>query len=164
MRYAQIRKYDVANGPGIRSTIFVTGCTHKCPGCFNQDYQDFAYGDLWTDKETEEIIGYLKDDNVKGLTLLGGEPFQNSKDLAMVLEEIKSQVNKDIWVYSGYRIEEIISNDSRLNLLKLCDVLVDGLFDESLKDLSLKFRGSSNQRILDIRKSLEEKKPIEYKW
>lgn len=162
MRFAQIRKFDVANGPGIRSTIFVTGCIHNCPGCFNKEYQNFKYGDIWTENETKKVISYLKDKSVSGLSLLGGEPFQNSKDLAGVVREIKKEVKKNIWVYSGYTFEEIIQDLDKIELLKECDVLVDGLFVEELKDLTLKFRGSSNQRILDIKKSLENKTPIVY--
>jgi len=160
MRFAQIRKFDVANGPGIRSTIFVTGCTHNCPGCFNKEYQNFKYGDIWTENETKKVISYLKEKSVSGLSLLGGEPFQNSKDLAEIVREIKKEVEKNIWVYSGYTFEEIIEDSEKLDLLSQCDVLVDGLFIEELKDLTLKFRGSSNQRILDIKKSLENKSPI----
>lgn len=156
MRYGQIRKYDVANGPGIRSTIFVTGCSHKCPGCFNEDYQDFKAGNIWTDDETKTIIAYLKDPNVRGLSLLGGEPFENAKDLTQVIKEIKEKVDKEIWAYSGYLYEEILENKAMKGLLEECDVLVDGLFVEDLKDLTLRFRGSSNQRIIDIKKSLEE--------
>lgn len=162
MRFAQIRKFDVANGPGIRSTIFVTGCIHNCPGCFNKEYQNFKYGDIWTENETKKVISYLKEKSVSGLSLLGGEPFQNSKDLAEIVREIKKEVEKNIWVYSGYTFEEIIEDSEKLDLLSQCDVLVDGLFIEELKDLTLKFRGSSNQRILDIKKSLENKSPISY--
>ncbi|MDD7351825.1 MAG: anaerobic ribonucleoside-triphosphate reductase activating protein [Peptoniphilaceae bacterium] len=160
MNYAQIRRYDVANGPGIRSTIFVTGCTHNCYNCFNKEYQDFSYGKAWTEKETREVIEYLKLDEVKGLTLLGGEPFQNEIDLLKVVKDIKKEVQKGIWVFSGYTYEEILKNENKTNLLKECDVLVDGKFVENLKDLSLRFRGSSNQRIIDIKKSLASNKII----
>ncbi|KXA27840.1 anaerobic ribonucleoside-triphosphate reductase activating protein [Peptoniphilus harei] len=155
MNFAQIRKYDVANGPGIRTTIFVTGCTHKCPNCFNEEYQDFNFGDSWTRKETDEVIEDLKLDEVKGLTVLGGEPFQNEVDLLQVLRDIKKEVQKDIWIFSGYTYEEILKDQDKKKLLEECDVLVDGRFVEALKDLSLRFRGSSNQRIIDIKKSLE---------
>lgn len=163
MRFAQIRKFDVANGPGIRTTIFVSGCTHNCPGCFNKEYQNFRYGDVWTQKQTEEVISYLKEDSVSGLSLLGGEPFQSAKDLAEVVKEIKKETDKNIWVYSGYIFEDIIKDEDMLDLLSVCDVLVDGLFVEELKDLTLKFRGSSNQRIIDIKRSLEDKEPVAYK-
>lgn len=160
MNFAQIRKYDVANGPGIRTTIFVTGCTHKCHNCFNEEYQDFNYGDTWTDKETEEVIGYLNLDEVKGLTLLGGEPFQNEVDLLEVIRDIKKEVQKDIWIFSGYTYEEILKDQNKKKLLEECDVLVDGRFVEALKDLKLRFRGSSNQRIIDIQKSLDKNKVV----
>ena len=155
MNFAQIRKYDVANGPGIRTTIFVTGCTHKCPNCFNEEYQDFNFGNPWTHKETDEVIEDLKLDEVKGLTVLGGEPFQNEVDLLQVLRDIKKEVQKEIWIFSGYTYEEILKDKDKKKLLEECDVLVDGRFVEALKDLSLRFRGSSNQRIIDIKKSLE---------
>ncbi|WP_195444982.1 anaerobic ribonucleoside-triphosphate reductase activating protein [Peptoniphilus harei] len=155
MNFAQIRKYDVANGPGIRTTIFVTGCTHKCPNCFNEEYQDFNFGNPWTRKETDEVIEDLKLDEVKGLTVLGGEPFQNEVDLLQVLRDIKKEVQKEIWIFSGYTYEEILKDQDKKKLLEECDVLVDGRFVEALKDLSLRFRGSSNQRIIDIKKSLE---------
>ncbi len=161
MRYAQIRKYDVANGTGIRTTIFVSGCTHNCKNCFNQLYQDFNYGEIWTDEQTQEIISYLKEDTISGLSVLGGEPFQNAEDLTEVLRDIKKEVSKDIWIWSGYTYEEIISDEVKKNLLKECDILVDGRFVEKLKDLSLKFRGSSNQRIIDVKKTLESDKIVE---
>lgn len=160
MNFAQIRKYDVANGPGIRTTIFVTGCTHKCPNCFNEEYQDFNFGNPWTHKETDEVIEDLKLDEVKGLTVLGGEPFQNEVDLLQVLRDIKKEVQKEIWIFSGYTYEEILKDQDKKKLLEECDVLVDGRFVEALKDLSLRFRGSSNQRIIDIKKSLEANKVV----
>lgn len=160
MNFAQIRKYDVANGPGIRTTIFVTGCTHKCHNCFNEEYQDFDFGDPWTQKETDEVIEDLKLDEVRGLTILGGEPFQNEVDLLQVLRDIKKEVQKDTWIFSGYTYEEILKNDNKKKLLEECDVLVDGRFVEALKDLSLRFRGSSNQRIIDVQKSLESNEVV----
>ena len=114
-------------------------------------------------RNTEEVISYLKEDSVSGLSLLGGEPFQSAKDLAEVVKEIKKETDKNIWVYSGYIFEDIIKDEDMLDLLSVCDVLVDGLFVEELKDLTLKFRGSSNQRIIDIKRSLEDKEPVAYK-
>ena len=146
MNFAQIRKYDVANGPGIRTTIFVTGCTHKCHNCFNEEYQDFDFGDPWTQKETDEVIEFLKLDEVKGLTILGGEPFQNEVDLLQVLRDIKKEVQKDIWIFSGYTYEEILKDEDKKKLLE--------------EDLSLRFRGSSNQRIIDVQKSLESNEVV----
>ena len=155
MRYGQIRQYDVANGVGIRTSIFVTGCTHNCKQCFNTKYMDFNFGELWTKETTNLVIDYLRDDNVSGLTLLGGEPMQNAMELTEIVRDIKKSIKKSIWVYSGYTFEEIIENEDRFELLKECDVLVDGRFVYQLKDLKLKFRGSSNQRIIDIKKTLE---------
>lgn len=162
MRYGQIRQFDVANGEGIRTSIFVTGCTHNCKGCFNKEYQDFSAGEIWTDEETERVIRFLNDPMISGLSLLGGEPFQNAKELSEILREIKGSTDKDIWVYSGYTFEQICKSEEMKNLLILCDVLVDGLFIEEKKDLRLRFRGSSNQRILDVQKSLASGQAIEY--
>ncbi|MDO5040894.1 MAG: anaerobic ribonucleoside-triphosphate reductase activating protein [Peptoniphilus sp.] len=153
MRYGQIRRYDIANGVGIRTSIFVTGCTHKCPECFNEEYQDFNAGSLWTDEETKKVIEYLEDDQVEGLTLLGGEPFQNAQALTEIVKEIKKHSDKSIWAYSGYTYDQIIKDPVKKQLLDLCDVLVDGLFIKELKNLRLKFRGSENQRVIDIKKS-----------
>lgn len=155
MRYGQIRKYDVANGVGIRTSIFVTGCTHNCKDCFNKKYMDFNFGEVWTDETTNLVAEYLKDKNVAGLTLLGGEPMQNAKELLEIVRKIKSVIKKDIWIYSGYTFEEILEDEDRFELLKECDVLVDGRFVLELKDLKLKFRGSSNQRIIDIKNTLK---------
>ena len=150
MRYGQIRRYDVANGPGVRTSFFVTGCSHKCPDCFNQEYQDFSAGQEWTDQETQEIINNLSLEEITGLSILGGEPFQNTEDLFPVVKSIRQKSKKSIWVYSGYSYEELIREPLRKELLGLCDVLVDGLFLKEKKDLRLLFRGSSNQRIIDL--------------
>ncbi len=152
--YAQIRKYDVANGFGIRVSIFCTGCTHKCPGCFNELYQDFNYGKKWTQEQTDLVVEYMKDPAVKGLTLLGGEPFQNTW-LVDVIREVKKQTDKEIWAYSGYIYDKLIQDEDRLEMLKECDILIDGPFIQELKDLKLRFRGSSNQRVIDVKKTLE---------
>ncbi|WP_138159248.1 anaerobic ribonucleoside-triphosphate reductase activating protein [Peptoniphilus catoniae] len=162
MRYGQIREYDIANGVGIRTSIFVIGCTHKCPECFNEEYQDFSAGDIWTDRETEKVIKYLNEDQVEGLTILGGEPFQNTKDLIDIVKEIKKHSNKSIWIYSGYTYEQLIKDPLKKELLGLCNVLVDGLFIKNLKNLKLKFRGSSNQRIIDLDKSKNDKPVLYY--
>lgn len=161
MNYAQIRRYDIANGTGIRVSIFVSGCTHKCPFCFNEEYQDFSFGEQWTDETTDILIKYLKDPVVSGLTLLGGEPMQNIF-LTEILRNVKKFVKKNIWIYSGYTFEQIISDSKKLELLKECDVLVDGLYIHSLRNLKLKFRGSTNQKIIDIHKSLQENRVVEY--
>ncbi len=162
MKYAQIRKYDVANGVGVRTSIFVTGCTHKCFNCFNEEYQDFDFGENWTEKETQRVIEYLKNHHISGLSILGGEPMQNAVDLTSIVKKIKEATEKNIWLWSGYSYEEILKNKNRKALLEEIDVLVDGKFIEDKKDLTLKFRGSSNQRIIDVKKSLEKNTIVNY--
>lgn len=154
MNYGQIRKYDIANGPGIRTSIFVTGCSLNCKNCFNKEYQNSKFGEKWTDQTTKKVIDYLSKDEVTGLTILGGEPFESAKDLLSIIVDIKKQIDKSIWIYSGYTFEYLIENPTCKNLLKEVDVIVDGPFKEAKKDLKLKFRGSSNQRIIDIKESL----------
>lgn len=160
MRYGQIRKYDVANGPGVRTSLFVTGCKHNCFNCFNKDYQDFKAGRLWTGEDRDRLIEYLSLDQVKGLSLLGGEPMENAGELVDIIRDIKQFIKKDIWLWSGFRLEEIMEDEDKLALLREVDVLVDGKFVEKLKDLNLKFRGSSNQRIIDVRASLDSGRPV----
>ena len=156
MRYGQIRQYDIANGPGIRATVFVTGCSRHCVNCFNEEYQDFNAGSEWTAAETERLISYMQDDTNSGLTLLGGEPMENAKDLLALVQAVRRAVpEKSIWVYSGFLYEEILTQPARKALLEACDVLVDGPFVDALKDPGLYFRGSSNQRIIDVAKSRE---------
>lgn len=156
MRYGQIRQYDIANGPGIRATVFVTGCSRRCVNCFNEEYQDFNAGSEWTAAETERLISYLQDDTNSGLTLLGGEPMENAEDLLALVQAVRRAVpEKSIWVYSGFLYEEIQTQPARKALLEACDVLVDGPFVDALKDPGLYFRGSSNQRIIDVAKSRE---------
>lgn len=152
MRYAQIRKYDISNGPGIRSTLFVSGCTHNCKGCFNKDYQDFNYGNQWTKLVEDTFIEFAKDERVKGINILGGEPLQQTmdNDLVNLLSAIKAKTNKPIWLWTGYKIEDVVNSKSIMNILQYVDVLIDGKFEEDKKDLSLMFRGSSNQRIIDM--------------
>ncbi len=154
VRYGQIRQYDIANGPGIRASVFVTGCTRHCVNCFNPEYQDFHAGTEWTEKETALLLQYLRQDTNGGLTFLGGEPMENAADLAALAGSVKAALpNTSIWVYSGFTYEEIVTDPEKRNLLDLCDVLVDGPFVEALKDPGLYFRGSSNQRVIDLAKS-----------
>lgn len=160
MNYAQIRKYDVANGPGIRTTFFLTGCDRNCPNCFNTDYMDFNHGKKWDRDAEKEVISYLKLKEVEGLTVLGGEPFENPLGLLMALRNIKKEVDKSIWVYTGFVFEDLVNIKIARKILEEIDVLVDGEFIEELKDLRLKFRGSSNQRIIDVKKSLINNKVI----
>ncbi len=160
MNYAQIRKYDVANGPGIRTTFFLTGCDRNCPNCFNTDYMDFNYGKKWDEDAEKEVISYLKLKEVEGLTVLGGEPFENPMGLLKALKNIRKEIDKTIWVYTGFVFEDLMNIKIAREILEEIDVLVDGEFIEALKDLKLKFRGSSNQRIIDVKKSLQNNKVI----
>lgn len=164
MNYATFRTHDVANGPGVRVSLFVSGCTHRCPGCFNSEAWDFSYGEAYTEELEEKIIAALAPSYIKGFSLLGGEPFepQNQAVLAPLLERIKSTYpEKTVWCYSGYDFEKHIlpcrigDPSVTKRMIASIDVLVDGRFVEEKKDLSLRFRGSSNQRIIDVRASLE---------
>ena len=158
MNYAQIRKYDIANGPGVRTTIFLTGCTLNCKNCFNKEYQNFHFGKVFDEKAFEEVMDCLSDANISGLSVLGGEPFDNLAGLKEFITKVRANSEKDIWIYSGYTFEELLEKDGAMDVLKNIDVLVDGRFVEDLKDLKLKFRGSSNQRIVDVKRTLEEDK------
>lgn len=158
MNYAQIRKYDVANGEGVRSTLFVSGCNFKCKGCFNKEYQDFNFGNKWNRNIENIFISYIKNSNVRGASILGGEPLSQDNDLLNLVKRIKTETNKTIWLWTGFKIEDL--NDFQKQIVNYVDVLVDGQFVESKKDLRLQFRGSSNQRIIDMPKSREQKKIV----
>ncbi len=164
MYYGEIKKCDIANGEGVRVSLFVSGCTHHCPGCFNQDTWDFDYGKEYTQETEEEILNALAPDYINGLSLLGGEPFepQNQAVLVELLRKVKERYpRKNIWCYSGYLFDKELLSESRARceytdeMLSMLDVLVDGRFVETLKDIRLVFRGSSNQRVIDVQKSLE---------
>lgn len=163
MNYAQIRHYDVANGPGVRASIFVSGCTHNCKNCFNKEAQDFNYGNLYTKEVEDKFMKYVLDDNTKGVSILGGEPLMQTMDdsLLNLLKRIKKETNKEIWLWSGYTYEEAILSEKRREILNYVDVLVDGRFEEENKSLLIKFRGSTNQRIIDLNKTRKEGKIVE---
>lgn len=163
MNYATIKKHDTADGYGVRVSLFVSGCTHHCKGCFNSEAWDFNYGNLYTKETENEIIELLKRDYIRGLSLLGGEPMepQNQAVLIDLIRRVKAELpEKDIWCYSGYTFDYDLAEGGRAHtqftdeILKAIDVLVDGRFVEELKDLKLKFRGSSNQRVIDVKNSL----------
>lgn len=164
MNYADIKQYDVANGVGVRVSLFVSGCTHHCKDCFNKEAWDFHYGNPFTDKEIERIIEYLKPTYVAGLSLLGGEPMEpsNQEALLPLLREVHKQYpEKNIWCYSGYLFDRDIVGDmceksaTTRELLSYIDIMVDGEFIQERKNLKVNFRGSDNQRIIDVKKSLE---------
>lgn len=169
MNYANIKKYDIANGPGVRVSLFVSGCTHHCPGCFNPETWDFNYGEPFDSDVINEILEALEPTYIRGFSLLGGEPFEykNQIGLLPLLREIKNRFpNKDIWCYTGYDFETDILADmakkwsETYEMLSYIDVLVDGEFVEAKKDLALRFRGSSNQRIIQVQESLQQNKVI----
>ena len=163
MKYAKIRKLDVTNGPGIRTTLFVSGCTHNCEGCFNKEQQDFNYGNEFTKETEDEFIELTKARQIRGVNILGGEPMQQVMDdtLLNLLKRIKLETDKPIWLWSGYTFEEIINNRKRAEILREVDVLIDGKFQADKRDIMLKYRGSSNQRVIDVKKSLEQGNIVE---
>ena len=169
MNYATIKYNDIANGKGIRTSLFVSGCTHRCKGCFNSEAWDFSYGQPFTKEIEDKIILSLKSDYIDGLTLLGGEPFEpsNQQVLYPFIKRVKSEFpSKDIWCYTGYLFDKELLTESRAttritkDMLYLIDVLVDGKFIEEQKNISLAFKGSENQRIIDVQKSLKENKVV----
>lgn len=171
MNYADIKIADVANGKGVRVSLFVSGCNHHCKGCFNSQAWDFNYGKEFTEKEIDKILNELDHPYVSGLSLLGGEPleYQNQEGLLPLLKKVKERFpQKDIWCYTGYTFDKDIVGNMFQNwpqtkeLISYIDVIVDGKFEESKKDLTLKFRGSSNQRIIDVKESLKVHKIIPY--
>ncbi|MBR2805325.1 MAG: anaerobic ribonucleoside-triphosphate reductase activating protein [Oscillospiraceae bacterium] len=174
MNYGRIYYCDIANGIGCRTALFVSGCTHHCKGCFNEETWDFGYGEPFTEKQENEIIESLKPEYIDGLTVLGGEPMEvsNQKVLRPFLERVKAECpDKTIWIYSGYTWDELADPDNRRChsddtsvILGLIDILVDGRFVEELKDITLNFRGSSNQRILDMKATLERGAPVLSKY
>ncbi len=164
MNYAEIKNCDIANGPGVRVSLFVSGCTHRCKGCFNEIAWDFNYGKPFTQETIDNILEMLKPDYIKGLTLLGGEPFEPENQPAIVelLRQLKAKYpDKTVWAFSGYLFDrDILAGrigpwEITREYLSYLDVLVDGPFVLERKDLSLRFRGSSNQRIIDVPASLK---------
>lgn len=160
MNYADIKKVDVANGPGVRVSLFVSGCTHRCEACFNPETWDFDYGSPFGEAEADRILGLLAPEHIRGLSLLGGEPFEpaNQGPVLELVERVRKELpHKTIWCYSGFLFEELAAGrvgDHSRALLEKLDVLVDGPFVLARKDLGLRFRGSSNQRIVDVPASL----------
>ncbi len=172
MNYGEIKKCDIANGEGVRVSLFVSGCTHHCKGCFNEETWDFNFGKPFTKDTQDEIIKALAPSYISGLSLLGGEPFErpNQIELLPLLKRVKEMYpKKNIWCYTGYLFNKELLSDSRARgeytdeMLKFIDVLVDGKFIEELKDISLAFCGSSNQRIIDVKASLQSGKVEGYK-
>ena len=171
MNYGNIKKYDIANGEGVRISLFVSGCTNHCKNCFQPETWDFAYGKPYT-KETEaEILDFLKNDFCKGLSLLGGDPFEfsNQEELVQLCKKAKELYpKKDIWAWTGFILDQDLLDGGRRHgpmtdeLLSYIDVLVDGPLVEEKKNIQLAFRGSENQRVIDLKKSLAQNEIVLY--
>lgn len=169
MRYASVKKCDVANGTGIRVSIFVSGCHHHCKGCFNTDAWDFNFGNEYNEEIEESILKELDKSYIQGLSLLGGEPLEhvNQKGLLSLVKKAKERhPEKTIWCYTGYKFDDDVMGKmfetwpETKELVSNLDIVVDGKYDEDLRDLNLKFKGSSNQRIIDVQKTLEQNEII----
>ena len=164
MHYGEIKKRDIANGWGVRVSLFVSGCRNACPNCFNRETWDFRFGSPFTEATAEEILEALSPEYINGLTLLGGEPMEpeNQEELLRLTREVKSRYpSKDIWCFTGFTLEELKTDNCRANtpflkeLLGNIDILVDGRYEEDKKNISLQFRGSENQRVIDLKATLE---------
>lgn len=169
MNYGRIIKYDVANGEGVRTSLFVSGCTNHCPGCFNQEAQDFSYGKPYTQDTENMLLDCIKQPYISGLSILGGDPLCQD-DMGLVklnfLTHKVHTLGKTVWLWTGFKWEDFnFTNNFSLQslLLSACDVVVDGPFIEAEKDLTLAFRGSRNQRVIDVHKTLEKGEIILYK-
>ncbi len=171
MNYAELKKTDIANGEGVRVSLFVSGCRRHCPGCFNQIAWDFSYGKPFGEAAQDEVLHALAPDYIAGLTLLGGDPFEpeNQRALVPFLKRVRERFpQKNIWCYTGYTYsgggiaEEHASTEVTREMISLLDVLVDGRFVEAKKDIRLRFRGSSNQRVIDVKKSLSSNSIVLY--
>lgn len=170
MNYCNIKYYDIANGEGVRTTLFVSGCTNHCENCFQPETWDFNYGEAFTEDTERKILDSLAPYYVNGLTLLGGEPFEpkNQPALTAFLKKVKAEYpDKDIWCFTGFVLDKELLVDGAYprcevtdEMLSMIDILVDGRYAEALKDISLRFRGSSNQRIIDMNKTREAGKIV----
>lgn len=174
MNWAEIKKNDIANGEGVRTSLFVSGCRHHCKNCFNKITWDFGYGKPYSQETQQEILDSIDHYWINGLSLLGGEPFEpeNQQEIIGLLKEFHQRFpEKNVWCYSGFTIEEITGKSSpksrsftehSIEMLKLIDILVDGPFIEEKKNIMLKFRGSENQRVIDIKKTVENGEIVLY--
>lgn len=158
MNYCKIDPCDIANGEGVRVSLWVSGCTHHCKGCFNQETWDFNYGQPYTEKTEQEIIKLLKRPYIAGLSILGGDPmcqsFEGISNLITLSMFVRNQLHKTVWLWTGYNFEDI--QDIKFILFSQCDVVIDGSYIESLRDISLPYCGSSNQKVIDVQKTLKK--------
>lgn len=173
MNYAEIKELDSANGEGVRVSLFVSGCNHQCKGCFNECAWDFNYGDKFNEDVMNKVINYLDHDYISGLTLLGGEPLepQNQKGLISLVKKVKEKFpNKNIWCYTGFDFEKDVMGKMYHNLeetkelMNNIDIIVDGKFEEDKKIVSGKFRGSLNQRKIDVKESIKANKLVQLEF
>lgn len=162
MYYSKIKFNDVANGPGLRVTLFVSGCTHHCKGCFQPETWNFENGEPFTEDNQSYIIEKSQSKYIAGLTLLGGDPLDNVDGILPLLKKYRETFGntKTIWLWTGYLFEEVVKNEQMAKVLPYLDVLVDGDFKEELKDITLKYKGSSNQRVIDIKTYLQNGKIV----
>ena len=172
MNVATIKPVDIANGEGVRVSLFVSGCSHRCPGCFNAEAWDFEYGEPYTAETEDKLIELLRPSYIRGLSLLGGEPFepQNQRVLVGLLRRLKAELpEKTVWCYSGFTLDRELLGESRARcevtdeMLSMIDVLVDGRFEQDKRNLMLRFRGSENQRLIDLPASLARGEIVEWK-
>lgn len=166
MRYAQIRNMDISNGENLGVSLFVQGCRFQCRNCFNKETWDFDGGKEWTEEIESKFFKLVDRPYIKRISILGGEPLanENVSNVSNLIQKLKDEFpNKKIWLYTGYTIEIILNNQFKKQIIEMCDVVVDGRYVDELKDLTLKFRGSSNQRLIDAKKTLKENKIILYK-
>ena len=165
MRYAQIRNMDISNGENLGVSLFVQGCRFHCKNCFNPETWDFNSGKEWTLDVKNKFFKLIDRPYIKRVSILGGEPLANENvvDVCNLITEIKDKFpNKNIWLYTGYELENAFNNPLRKKTIEMCDVLVDGRYIDELRDLTLRFRGSNNQRVINIKKSLKENKIVLY--
>ncbi len=169
MYYGMIKDKDIANGSGVRTTLFVSGCRNHCKGCFQPETWDFSYGKEFTEETEQQIFEMLKPSYIDGLTLLGGDPFEPENQAALLpfIRRVKKMYpEKNIWAFTGYLYENLLSGEGHpccpetQELLSLIDVLVDGPFVEEKKNLALRFRGSENQRLIDLNKTRKTGEPV----
>lgn len=165
MYYADLRKIDSANGTGVGTTLFVSGCNFHCKNCFNYEAWNFQYGKPFTKEIENTFIEYAKSKYIDHISLLGGEVFHQDLNIILKLvKRIKQEVNKPIYVWSGFTFEELLQDESKVEILKYIDILTDGRFEEDKKNLMLSFKGSSNQRTINIQESLKQNKVVLYEW
>ena len=163
MNYADLRPFDATNGIGIGTSLFVSGCLFHCKECFNKEAWDFNYGKPFTKEVEDYFINCAKNPHIDHVSLLGGEVFYQDLDIILnLVKRIKQEVNKTLWVWSGFTFNELLKDKSKISILKYIDILVDGQFKIDKKDINLLFKGSSNQRIIDVQESLKQNKIIKY--